>query len=265
MEYVYDNDLHIHSGLSICSDDSEQTPERILQYAKQNQLKTICLTDHFWDENVSIEKDKDFYIEQNYAHIVQAKPLPQSDGIRFLFGCETEMDKLMTVGISKECFDKFDFVIIPTTHFHMKGFTIPAETVSPEDKAEFWVKKLNVLLDMDLPFHKIGLAHLACSLLDRNRENYLKILDCISDDDLKRVFSKAAYKGVGIEINASDMSFADSEADTVLRPFRVAKAMGCKFYMGSDAHHPEDLDRAKTIFLRAIRLLGLEEEDKFYI
>lgn len=82
---------------------------------------------------------------------------------------------------------------------------------------------------------------------------------------MERVFAKAAKVGVGIELNSGDMSFSDDETDIVLRMFRVAKAMGCKFYCGSDAHHPKDLDRAKSIFDRALPILGLSENDRFYI
>ena len=127
MRYSFDNDLHIHSKISLCSNDAEQTNKRILQYAKQNNLKTICLTDHFWDENVEFCEENQWYAEQNFEHISAAKPLPQADGIDFLFGCETEMDYNMNLGIGRETFDRFDFVVVPTTHFHMTGFTIPAD------------------------------------------------------------------------------------------------------------------------------------------
>lgn len=50
MKFKVDHDLHIHSHLSSCSRDPEQTPERILQYAKENGFKTVCLTDHYWDK-----------------------------------------------------------------------------------------------------------------------------------------------------------------------------------------------------------------------
>ena len=105
MRYVYDNDLHIHSGLSSCSGDPEQTPERILEYAKSYGLKTVCLTDHFWDETV--DGASEWYKPQNFAWISQANPLPEADGIQFLFGCETDFDRFMTVGLAKEHFDRF--------------------------------------------------------------------------------------------------------------------------------------------------------------
>jgi histidinol phosphatase-like PHP family hydrolase len=82
---------------------------------------------------------------------------------------------------------------------------------------------------------------------------------------MERVFSDCARVGVGIELNMSDMSFEDSEADQVLRMYRIAKSCGCKFYCGSDAHHPEKFDTAAEVFNRAIDLLGLEESDKFIV
>lgn len=264
MKYTIDNDLHIHSKLSSCSDDPEQTTERILRYAEENGLKTICLTDHFWDE--SVEGASEWYKPQNYKHIEAGKPLPQSENVRFLFGCETELNRFLTLGISKEKMDLLDFIIIPTTHFHMKGYTLWEEqTLNSQRRARAWVERLNAVLEMDLPFYKIGIAHLTCGLIAPTRREYIEVLKLLPEEEMRRLFCKAAQLGVGIEINASDMNFADEEADAVLRPYRIAKECGCKFYLGSDAHHPADLDCAKAIFERAIDFLNLTEDDKFIV
>ncbi len=264
MRYLFDHDLHIHSKTSLCSNDPLQTSERILLYAKQNNLKTICLTNHFWDENVKSELT-DFYKKQNFAHVIAEKPLPKADGIDFLFGCETELDKNLALGISKENFDKFDFIVIPTTHFHITDFAISESVKTPEQKARCWFERFNAVLDADLPFYKIGFAHLTCALMDSSRDNYLKILELLDEKSLRSVFTKAAKRGVGIELNSGDMSFSLAEADKVLRPYKIAKEEGCKFYLGSDAHHPFALDGAKAVFERAINMLDLEESDKFTI
>lgn len=261
MSAFYDYDLHIHSQISLCSGDPAQTPARILQYAQDHHLNTLCLTDHFWDAD--IPGASDFYKRQDFAHIAAAQPLPQADGVRFLFGCETEMDRHMRLGIPRRRFDDFNFVIIPTTHFHMTGFTIPADCTAPQQKSQFWLDKLNALLDMNLPFRKIGVAHLTCGLIDPSRETYLEILRGLGTDDLAAVFRKAARAGVGIELNADDMNFAPDEQDTVLRPYRIARDVGCKFYCGSDAHHPQALDAAPAIFARAVAQLELTEAEKF--
>lgn len=264
MKYSVDNDLHIHSHISLCSSDPEQTNDRILRYAKENGLNTICLTDHFWDETV--DGASDWYSKQDYGHIEAAKPLPQSEGIRFLFGCETELNSSLTLGISKEKYDLFDFIIIPTTHFHMKGYTLSEEEASSaENRAKAWVNRFAAVLNMDLPFSKIGIAHLTCGLIAPTREEFLEVLRLIPEDEMRKLFIRAAKLGVGIELNSSDMSFADSEADIVLRIYKIAKECGCKFYLGSDAHHPKSLDNAKAIFERAVAMLKLTEDDKFII
>lgn len=260
---IIDNDLHIHSKLSLCSNDPLQTTNRILQYAEENKLNTICITDHFWDERVQCACD--WYKPQNFEHLSAAKPLPQSDEVRFLFGCETEMDMNMRLGISKERFDDFDFVVIPINHFHMINVTIPSDIITPAQKADFWLKKFNTVLNMDLPFKKIGMAHLACGLMDSSRSGVLEIIKSIDQTKMERTFIKAAQLGVGIELNASDMNYAPEEKDIILRPFAAAKKAGCKFYFGSDAHHPDELDRARQLFEKAVFDLELEERDKFII
>lgn len=261
MRYIYDNDLHIHSKISPCSNDPEQTNERILAYATQNNLKTICLTDHFWDS--AIEGSPKYCEMSDYEYISKALPLPQTDKTRFLFGCETELRKDYTLGVTPETLDKFDFIVIPTTHFHMVGETIPEDAVSVQQKSELWFSRFDAVLNMDLPFHKIGIAHLTCDLMFPEREKLLEMVSSLSESKLTDIFTKAAEKGVGIELNSYDMKFKDDESEIILKPYKIAKKCGCKFYMGSDAHHPEGLDAAKDAFERAIDLLNLTEDDKF--
>lgn len=265
MKYIIDHDLHIHSILSSCSRDPKQSTDAILRYAEELGLKKICLTDHYWDERVSGASG--WYKPQNTPHIKQALPLPKSEKVDFLFGCESDMDRHFRVGISKERFDEFDFVIIPTTHLQMSEFTIPENFEdTPKNRAELWVKRLDALLSLELPFHKIGIAHLACRLINKKSpEDYFKTLELIPEEEMVRLFTRAARLGCGIELNQDDMSFVWGGEDTVLRPFRIAKECGCKFYLGTDAHHPKSLYSMKSVFESAIDALGLSEDDKFVI
>ena len=265
MKFVVDHDYHIHSQLSSCSRHPEQTPARLLQYAKENGLSKIVITDHYWDSTVPGASK--WYEPQNFEHISQSKPLPQADGVEFLFGCETDMDRFMTLGIPQSRFDDFDFVIIPTTHMHMKGFTLPEEDYCVDERvAKLWVERFDALLSKDLPFHKIGIAHLACGLINQNSDGeYLRTLELIPEEKMTELFKRAAALGCGIEINRADMTFRHGGVDTVLRPFRIAKACGCKFYLGSDAHHRDDLYVSREIFERAVDLLSLTEGDKFIL
>lgn len=263
MRYVIDHDFHIHSKLSTCSRHPEQTPERILQYAKENGMKRIVLTDHYWDNTIPCGNK--WYVPQDFEHISKSKPLPQADGVEFLFGCEGEVDVNYTLSIPKEKLDEFDFIVIPTTHMQTPGFNIPAEdAATAEGRAKAWVERINAVLHMDLPFHKIGLAHPICYLIAGCKEKeYLDTLKALSNGDIARTFARAAQVGIGIELNSDDFSRDFVELPYVRRIFDIAKDCGCKFYLASDAHTPEQLNIATQRFNRAIDLLGLTEDDKF--
>jgi len=261
MKMSFDHDYHIHSILSACCSDERQTAERILKYAEENNLKKICITDHLWDSAVSGASE--WYKPQNIEHISNILPLPKSDICEFKFGCECELDKNLTLSLAKENFDKFDFIVIPTTHMHMKGFTANEEDYDfPERFAKHWTSRFAAVLRMDLPFEKIGIAHITCNCLAA-KPHYLEVLQMISDEDMYKNFSKAAELGVGIELNYEDMKLLDDNADIILRPYKIAKECGCKFYFGTDAHKPDVFDNAKNVFGKAVNLLSLTEDDKF--
>lgn len=275
MRFDIDHDYHIHSHLSLCSDDPEQSNGRMLEYAEKYGLKKICLTDHFWDE--SIPARCGFYNKQGFEHIKKALPLPQSENVSFLFGCETEMDRNFNVGVSEKLYDKFDFIIVPTTHLHFNAFVMEKVLYEPEYRAELWINRFDKLLEKDMPFHKMGVAHLTCSLMlagkweegerpgeKAGESKYLSVLRLIDDKTYRELFAKAAKKGIGIELNIYPFENmgADERAE-VLRPYRAAKEMGCKFYLGSDAHKPAELDAAIPRFSEIIDVLGLTEADKF--
>ncbi len=265
MKYVVDHDFHIHSYLSLCSEDPGQTPEAILAYAKKNGLKKICLTDHVWDTKVCSFTGDHFYAEQTIPHIRQNLPLPQADGVEFYFGCETEFDKFFRVGMARESFDAFDFVIIPTTHTHMVGFTLEEADNTEERRAALFIERLDALLDMDLPFEKIGIAHLTCIFagVDNNKDSQRRVLASIPDAELYRIFGRIAKAGAGVELNEDMFQYNEEELAVQLRYYRIAKECGCKFYLGSDAHTRAGLERAPAVFARFLELLELDESDKF--
>ena len=100
MRYVIDHDFHIHSNVSISANHPEQTPENILKYAEENELRAIAITDHYWDAEVHmnippLKNGKTsitvpYYEKQGYDHIKQVLPLPQGKSTKFLFGAEAE-------------------------------------------------------------------------------------------------------------------------------------------------------------------------------
>ena len=260
--FQMNHDFHIHSQLSSCSRDPEQTTARILQYAEENGFTDICLTDHYWDED--IPGASKWYMPQNTPHLMEAWPLPQSDRVRFHFGCETEMDKYGTIGLSERKMELFDFIIIPTTHLHMADFTIDG-SADAAARADAWAERLGSVLNRDLPFEKIGIAHLTCSLMAgrNNPFNHADVLRLISDETMRELFTLAAKRKVGIELNFSVDKYDEEILTEVFRPYEIAKQCGCKFYMGSDAHHVKDLLEAKDKFTKIAERLKLTDQDRW--
>ena len=274
MRYQIDHDLHIHTCLSACSKDTHQRPDSILQYGVKNGFQTICLTDHYWDECVpGAEFHGEYksgaaiwYAMQNTAHTDIALPLPQTDGIRFLYGCETEMDKHFTIGISRSEVERRAFIIVPTTHLHMRNFTVDEADRTEENCAKLWVKRFQAVLDSGLPLHKVGIAHLTTALFVPSCDwvGVERCLAMISDDEMKHLFGQAAKAGVGIELNFEPTACA-AVIDSVLRPYKIAMECGCKFYLGSDAHTVGGLEGAMPEFEKMIDLLDLTEDQKFKV
>ena len=68
----------------------------------------------------------------------------------------------------------------------------------------------------------------------------------------------------GVEVHGNTLSYCktEEEIELALRPFRIAKKCGCKFYLGSDAHRPHEFEGAKEKIERLIDLLVLTEDDK---
>lgn len=258
-----DHDLHIHSSLSSCSGPKgiTQTKENILKYAERNGFNTICVTDHYWDE--AVPSRIGMWKKENTAWIRSILPLPQTDSVRFLFGCEADMDMDDVIGVAPHHYDNFDFVIIPTNHLHLSGQTCRGDE-GVEERAALWCRRLDHVLEQNLPFHKIGIAHLTDTGIMGGR-GYLDVLQYIPDEDYIRLFRKAADRGVGIELNFNWRRVSEEDMEIHLRPYRIAKEEGCRFYLGSDAHSQPAFEGMKDNFHIITKRLELDDRHKFIV
>ena len=271
MRYIVDHDFHIHSGGSMCSGDPNQTPGRILQYAVAEGFAAVALTDHFWDETVPMLQGgwgPDFYTSQNWAHITKQLPLPQAEGVRFLFGAEVDMTLDGAVGISPQRLAQMDILLISISHFHMTDFTISAaDAATAEGRAAVLLTKLERLLTYDLPWHKIGLAHLTGPKLGGgDPANHVAVLNHLKGERLTAIFRSIAEKGMGIELNTATFHFgSEAEEQAVVDFYAHAKQCGCKFYFGSDAHCPDHFLPHRERGQAMADALGLTEADIFRV
>ena len=260
MKFVIDHDYHLHTNLSSCCHEEEQTPERLLRYGEENGLKDLCLTNHFWDDEVCVPTK--WYAPQNFSHISSALPLPQSEAVRFHFGCEGDMNQDFVVGIGPEVRKHLELFVVPFTHMHMSEF-VPKET-PVEERAVLYVHRMNALMNADLPDGKTGIAHMTTPLIARAQwTDHIRLLEMIPDDVFRYAFVRAANRNFGVELNMDLSKYTPEEMQAVLRPYFIAKECGCKFYLGSDAHGKGALDGAVKRFSDMISALGLQEEHKF--
>ena len=144
MRYQFDHDFHVHSSISPCSHDPQQTPANILKYAEENQLRQIVMADHFWDTAAQGDREH-IWKAVPFEAISSVLPLPQGENTQYLFGCETDLDMHLRLGISPERMAQMDFIIIPTTHMHMRELTLtPEDGASVYSRAKAWVKRSQI-------------------------------------------------------------------------------------------------------------------------
>ncbi len=263
MKFKIDHDMHIHSLISPCAgNDPRQTPEAILTYGVTNGLRLLCMADHYWDEKAPhISEDCWLNIGNDTSRARSVLPLPQSNMCRFLFGMEVDMDYGGNLGVTPEEAERLDFIVFSPNHLHQKGMTVPIDMPQTIEayKTAYLDRMDNLLSRDDIPWHKTGLAHPILRVTPFAKD-HLMLYDAITDAEWEDMWIRVRNRGMGVEINIP--YFTSESIERALRPYRIAKKVGCKFYLGGDAHSPEDSASVIARFRKQVDLLDLDEEDK---
>lgn len=236
MKLTYD--IHIHTNLSDCA-ERDATLENYITAAKRDGLKILGFSDHLWDDSVT--EPTNWYRPQNVAHVIQLKELlPSSreiDGIKLLFGCETEFINDGTLCLSEEHMKLFDYILVPHSHTHMSA-VMPREYMADHQKhAGFLMDSFLRLIRHPLATRITAVAHPFAP--GTKHENFNAIQSLIPDSYLYEAFSEAKEKGIAMEINGSCLTYlSDSEIPfcEYVRIYSIAKKCGCLFTYGSDSH-----------------------------
>lgn len=232
-----DHDVHVHTFLSACCRDPEAVPEKILARAAESGLRLIGFADHLWDP--ACPGGSGWYAPQTPDHVAQVREqMPVQTPVRVLFGAESEYCGGGKVGISRTTAEALDFVLLPMSHLHMKGFVMPSGVDDPAGIGALMVQRFREVIALGLA---TGIAHpfLPCGYPTQTDA----IIGSISDGQFRECFTAAAQAGVSIEITTGFFPSLRSEEPlpgwqdaTFLRPLALAKESGCRFHFASDAH-----------------------------
>ncbi len=136
------HDIHTHSLFSSCSFDPEATVRNCIDKARELGHTVFGISNHVWDEKVAGASN--WYKGQTIDYIFEGKyAIPEdTKGLKVVFGCETEYSGMSnTLGMLAETARRFDYVIIPHTHTHMKNFVV-AEHPDVKAKREQLIDEL---------------------------------------------------------------------------------------------------------------------------
>ncbi len=229
-------DMHIHTTLSFCCHDPEQTLENIAAKMKEKGFRKIGICDHFW-RNPAV-KPNGFYAPQTGDAILSLKKSADNSGfpLQFLIGAEAEMVAPGIFGVDRAFKEQVDFIALPTDHFHITDFVKQPPDDSPRGIAVH-------MLEFFISGAKSGLADILVHPLlplGKSMEQYDRIIESLSDAELFDAWSIAAENHAAVEINTACL-FCGRYAkmfsrDTIRRTHELAKKAGCKFTIGSDSH-----------------------------
>ena len=239
------HDMHVHTTLSACCHDDGQTARNVLARAAELGLHTVGFADHMW-ENPEAEPSR-WYAPQNLEHVLGLRDelAGIETGVRALVGCEADYAGPGRAGISPEAAAQLDFVLLPCSHFHMKGFVDQPGDDTPAALARhmtgFFRAAVATGLATVIPHPFVPCGHMQkCEAAHA----------LISDGEFAELFARAVEAGVAIEIHPSFfpgifrpdspewMPDGDPQQrdDAFIRMLTIARGAGVRFTLASDAH-----------------------------
>jgi histidinol phosphatase-like PHP family hydrolase len=244
---LLDFDSHVHTYYSPCAHKVDEagrpvaSPERHLQRAAELGLRSLVFTDHFV-EDPTLPGVVLFYKGSGVAMLRNLRQeldrLPAAQPCEVFIGCETETMSTEWVGVSEAMARELDFVLVPTTHYHLPGAPQPA-TWAPRDVAA------HMLLMLESVVRKPWLDSVAHPLAEVESliGDLRAIYEAMDQARLRDVLGLAAQSGVALEVNGSCL--AAPELPNYPAVYRevvsLARSLGVRFTFGSDAHNAADL------------------------
>lgn len=121
------HDIHTHTLFSSCCSDPAATIAAYFDKAYALGHTAFGITNHMWDETVGGASG--WYKGQPTGYVLEGRhafDAADKHGIRGLFGAEVEYTAPTdTLALTVENAKKFDYILVPHTHTHMRDFVFP--------------------------------------------------------------------------------------------------------------------------------------------
>ena len=261
---LFSSDLHVHTKKSLCA-PRETVPASYIPLCESEGIRIIGISDHVYPTQMI--HDYGYPTETRMSRLLSLRPALReaeaASGIKYLFGCE--IDYFDCVGhpyISPEESLQFDYVLFASSHILNYPHMYTAyDLQSPDVLRRLTIERFVAACKLDYPV-PMGICHPLYPICSPYQA---EIIDGISDETLKELFSMAAEKHISIEIHAclyrKDTPHNEyGLSDHYLRILAAARDCGCKFHIGSDAHDPSAFAGSHAKLRKAAELLGLTEE-----
>ncbi len=202
-------DVHMHTVAT----DGTNTIREMAEAALARGLQFIAITDH--SKNLAMTGGLDD--ERALAHVAAIREVDRemAGRIRVFAGIEVDILQAGDLDLADSTLAQMD-VVVGSVHSHFK--------LQPEEMTE------RLLRAIENPYLRI-LGHPTGRVLLR-REPY--------SYDMHAVLKRCAELGVAVEHNA-----APPRADLSDSNLRLAKELGCKISVNTDAHATDELDRMR--------------------
>ena len=231
--------IHMHTSLSSCAVRDASVAGYVEDAVKSGEFKLLGFTDHLWDSDVP--GCTGWYRPQNVEHVLQLKKdLPASgemNGVKLLFGCETEFINGGILCLTEEHAELFDYLLVPHSHCHM-NVVMPREYADdPKKYAQFLMDSFMRLVNHPMAKKITIAAHPFVAGTSHMRYN--EIQSHIPNSYFYEAFAAAKEAEIAIEMNGSCLVYLPEEEIPnceYVRIFSIAKECGCRFTYGSDAH-----------------------------
>lgn len=259
-------DLHLHTNYSYCA-PRETVPETYLPYVEEEDIRVLGFSNHlYYPDAVSAEERA----ESKYPGVMRVlkikeelEAMKKKTGCRILLGCEVETVYGREPSLPKEMAGQFDYILLAASHvLNLGGYYRDYDLSTPDKLRELTIERFHYACSCDYPV-PTGICHPLYPICSPAEQ---EIVDGISDSRLADCFTLAAKKNISIEIHAclyrgGTQLDGEGLSPSYLRLLSAAKACGCHFHFGTDAHAASAFTGKHALLRRAAERAGITEDD----